>query len=194
MRYVLAKIDECDSASDVSKSVNVLVAIRWVTMAWSLVKEETVRKCFRNAGILGSDMAVVVRDEEDPFSAADECMALQGLIDKTMSGHEACPLEEYMNGDSDLPVCLDVDDNSWENTSFAHLGQEEEEEASEDKENDDQETVDDEPNEFLEEVQRFLENQGHMKEALKIGSIVDDVSCLQLAATKQTTLDSWLNH
>ena len=116
MRYVLAKIDECDSASDVSKSVNVLVAIRWVAMAWSLVKEETVRKCFRNAGILDSDMAVVVRDEEDPFPAADECMALQGLIDKTMSGHEACPLEEYVNGDSDLPVCLDVDDNSWENT------------------------------------------------------------------------------
>ena len=204
LRYVLAKIDECDSASDVSKSVNVLVAIRWVAMAWSLVKEETVRKCFRNAGILDSDMAVVVRDEEDPFSAADECMALQGLIDKTMSGHEACPLEEYVNGDSDLPVCLDVDDNSWENTFFAHLG--EEEEASEDEENDDQddqETVDDEPplkvktykeaNEFLEEVQRFLENQGHMKEALRIGSIVDDVSCLQLAATKQTTLDSWLN-
>ena len=179
MRYVLAKIDECDSASDVSKSVNVLVAIRWVAMAWSLVKEETVRKCFRNAGILDSDMAVVVRDEEDPFSAADECMALQGLIDKTMSGHEACPLEEYVNGDSDLPVCLDVDDNSWENTFFAHLGQEEEE-ASEDEENDDhdEETVDDEPplkvktykeaNEFLEEVQRFLESQGHMKETYRV--------------------------
>ena len=150
------------------------------------------------------NIAVVVRGEEDPFSAADECMALQGLIDKTMSGHEACPLEEYVNGDSDLTVCLDVDDNSWESTFFAHLGQEEEEEPSEDKENDDQETVDDEPplkvktykeaNEFLEEVQHFLENQGHMKEALRIGSIVDEVSCLQLAATKQTTLDSWLNH
>ena len=38
---------------------------------------------------------------------------------------EACPLEEYVNGDSDLPVCLD---NSWENTFFAHFGQEEVEE------------------------------------------------------------------
>ena len=178
MRYVLAKIDECHNASDVSKSVNVLVAIRWVTMAWSLVNEETVRKCFRNAGILDSDIAVVVHDEEDPFSAADECMALQSLIDKTMSGHEACPLEEYVNGDSDLTVCLDVDDNSWESTFFAHLGQEEEEEPSEDKENDDQETVDDEPplkvktyteaNEFLEEMQRFLESQGHMKETYRV--------------------------
>ena len=120
MRYVLAKIDECDGASNVSKSVN--VAIRWVAMAWSLVEEETVRKCFRKVGVLDLDMAVVVRDEEDPFSEADECVALQGLIDKTMGVHEACPLEEYVNGDGDLPVCLDVDENSWENTSWSGGG------------------------------------------------------------------------
>ena len=42
-------------------------------MAWSLVEEETVRKCFRKAGVLDLDM----RDEEDPFSEADEYVALQ---------------------------------------------------------------------------------------------------------------------
>ena len=78
LRYVLAEIDECDSASDVSKTVNVLVAIRWVAMAWSLVEEETVRKCFCKAGVLDSDMAVVVREKEDPFSEANEYVALQG--------------------------------------------------------------------------------------------------------------------
>ena len=57
--------------------------IRWVAtcMAWSLVEEETVRKCFHKAGVLDVDMAVVEYDEEDPFSAADECVALQGLIE-----------------------------------------------------------------------------------------------------------------
>ena len=44
-------------------------------------------------------MAVVTRDEVDPFPEADECLARQALIDKAMSGHEACPLEEYVNGD-----------------------------------------------------------------------------------------------
>ena len=63
-------------AKEVSKSVNGLVAIRWVAMAWSQVKEETIRKCFCKAGILGTDMSVVERDEQDPFSEADEYMAL----------------------------------------------------------------------------------------------------------------------
>ena len=29
-------------------------------------------KCFRNAGILNTDLDVVVRDEEDPFQNIDE--------------------------------------------------------------------------------------------------------------------------
>ena len=48
--------------------------------------------------------------------------------------------------------------------------------------------------EFVEEAQCFLEGQQHTKEALRIGSIIDNIPCLQLAAMKQTTLDSWLNH
>ena len=101
-------------------------------MAWSQVEEETVRKCFRKAGVLNSDMAVVERDEDDPFAEADECVALQSLTDKTMSENTACPLEEYVNGDEDLAVCRDIDDNSWESTFFATLGQKPDKEASED--------------------------------------------------------------
>ena len=43
-----------------------------------------------------------------------------------------------------------------------------------------------EVNEYLEEVQHFLESRGHATEAFKIGSIIDDVSCIQIKATKQT--------
>ena len=35
-----------------------------------------------------------------------------------------------------------------------------------------------EVNEYLEEVQHFLESRGHATEAFKIGSIIDDVSCI----------------
>ena len=32
LRYVISKIDECDRASDVAKSINLLIAIRWVSL------------------------------------------------------------------------------------------------------------------------------------------------------------------
>ena len=35
-----------------------------------------------------------------------------------------------------------------------------------------------------------MEQEGHVEEAFKLGSIIDKVSFLQ---PKQTTLDSWLN-
>ena len=85
-RHVLAKIDECDSASDVCKSVNVLVAIRWVDKAWSLVNDETIKKYFRKAGVLDSTLSVVVRDEQDPLLTVDESvLKLKELIHVTMT-------------------------------------------------------------------------------------------------------------
>lgn len=69
LRYVLSKIDQCRTASEVTSSLNILMAIRWVAQAWKDVKEETIRKCFRSAGILDSAMDVVSCDmgEDDPF-------------------------------------------------------------------------------------------------------------------------------
>lgn len=57
-------------------------------------------------------MAVAECDEEDPFSKANECVALQSLTDKGMSKNEACPLEEYMNGNNDLAVRKDIHNNN----------------------------------------------------------------------------------
>ena len=55
MRYVLTKIEKCDSAADVLKSVTVLQAVRWVAEAWKLVDSSIIKKCFRKAGILDKD-------------------------------------------------------------------------------------------------------------------------------------------
>ena len=118
LRYVLAKIDECDTASDVSKSVNILKAIQWVANAWDMVKPETISKCFRNAGILSGSMDVINSglnendDSDDPFLESDQYLiGLQTLIDKTV--HEGCNVNEYIHCDGDLPVCTNLDCN-WE--------------------------------------------------------------------------------
>ena len=89
---ILARIDEYDTATDVANSVNILVAIRWVVKAWVAVKETTICKSFVKIGILDSTLNVVScdLDDEDPFLAADESMALQGLIDETTTGCDHC--------------------------------------------------------------------------------------------------------
>ena len=46
LQNVLARIDECDIATDVANSVNILVAIRWVAKTWLAVKETTICKSF----------------------------------------------------------------------------------------------------------------------------------------------------
>ena len=46
LKYILSKIDECDTAMDVVKSVDILMALRWVATSWAMVSAETIRKCF----------------------------------------------------------------------------------------------------------------------------------------------------
>lgn len=54
LTHVVSKVDQCSSASDVCKSVDLLQAIRWMSMPWNDVSETTVVKCFFKAGILDS--------------------------------------------------------------------------------------------------------------------------------------------
>ena len=97
------------------QSVNILVAITWVAQAWLKVKAETISKCFRKAGVLDASMDVVSRAEEnDPFLEIDALLELQELIDQTVNSEERCMIAEYVNGDSDLPVCMDVHGDNWD--------------------------------------------------------------------------------
>ena len=61
-----------------------MVAVRWVALACSQVTAETIMKCFRKAGILDGELAMVSRgivsdghDDSDPFLEADEWMELE---------------------------------------------------------------------------------------------------------------------
>ena len=73
LQHVIARIDQCNHASGVVKSINILASVRWVALAWAKVKPETIMKCFRKAGILRDDMSNIVTrphesvDFEDPF-------------------------------------------------------------------------------------------------------------------------------
>ena len=55
-QYVLA---ERTTASEVTKSLTILHATRWVTEAWKQVPSYTIKKCFQNAGILTESFEAV---------------------------------------------------------------------------------------------------------------------------------------
>ena len=121
--------------------MNILVAIRWVALAWSQVAAETISKCFRKTGILDEELDVVNRGEVDldPFIEADERMELEGLIDNISDS--GCTVDEFLTGDSDLAVCVEMDDDNWDTTFLEELGEDQSEEIDriESDEEDDQE-------------------------------------------------------
>ena len=87
---------------------------RWVALAWSQVAADTITKCFRKAGILDKELDVVCRDadDKDPFLEADELEELGRLIEKAGDGD--CSTNEFVAGDNDLPVCVEMDDDNWQ--------------------------------------------------------------------------------
>ena len=126
LQYVVSKIDSCSSATEVTSSINVLVAIRWVALAWREVKSSTVVKCFKHAGILNDGLNVHALNEEYPFQDIDETIAVGSLISTTMgTRRDTCSAEEYVNDDNDLAVCVDLDDEKWEENFMDNLAQEE---------------------------------------------------------------------
>ena len=72
MTHVISQIEDCETAGDVCKSINVLQAIRWIAQAWEAVEPSTIVKCFTNAGVLDKERNVVKAlappSDEDPFS------------------------------------------------------------------------------------------------------------------------------
>ena len=90
-------------------------------------------------------------DDEDPFVAANESMALQGLID--------------VNGENDVPVCLDACSDTWDEEFFDNLGQEDQ------GEDQDEEAM------SLEDIQLFLESRGCLQDAMQVGNFYGQFIC-----------------
>ena len=204
LRYVLSKIDQTTStAAEISKSVTVFRAIRWVAEGWSSVKSETiVVKCFRKCGMISSESIVVAQigTSEDPFNDVDEVCELRALVgelpDSTYSP------EEYVTGDNSLPVCDDAGDD-WDDRFLASISQEQV--KIEEAEDEEDELYDLEPPppklrtfqeavSAIENVQMFLDNKGHNELATKLGSQINSIVSLQFSSAKcsvQTRIDDF---
>ena len=53
-----------------------------------------------------------------------------------MTGWDHCSLEEYVNGEDDVPVCFDDCSDSWEEEFFDNLGWEDQGEDQDEEDSD----------------------------------------------------------
>ena len=117
---------------------------------------------------------------------------------------EICTPQEFISGDDDLPVCVEMGDENWENTFLKELT------AVEGEAEDVSQEMDEEDDEFddgpvvpklktykeainsLEDVCQFLEHKGHGIVALFIGSSIDHIVALKNSNSRQATLHEYI--
>ena len=63
LQYVCSQVDGEKNASEIVKSINVLMAIEWGRQAWNDVRQSTITKCFQKTGLYPRDEPI----EDDPF-------------------------------------------------------------------------------------------------------------------------------
>ena len=222
MQFVLARIEECSSATEVTKSISILQAIRWVAQAWSHVSLEVIQKCFRKAGILDKDFKArkpaAHSDDDDPFAALEEdddsaedvsgaISDLQELVSKL---DESCSAAEFIAADNDLQV--HIDDVDWEGDFLAQIGptsskrqcQDNVQESDEEDEGEEESTVIEprlnslsEALTALKDAFEFLDHKGFTTEATQVMCVVSTVASLchteACRKNRQTTLDHFIH-
>ena len=84
-----------------------------------------------------------------------------------------------VNGVDDVPVCLDACSDTWEEEFFDNLGQEDQGEEKMKKQ-------------YCHWNKLFLESRGRLQDAMQVGNFMDNLSAVQIATAKQTTLHDFI--
>ena len=79
-----------------------------------------------------------------------------------------------VNGEDDVPVCLDACSDTWEEEFFDNLDQEDQ-----GKEQDEEAIL------SLEDIQLFLESRGRLQDAMQVGNFMDNLSAVQIATANR---------
>ena len=206
LRFVISKIETCTTASEVTKSINILHAIRWVAQAWEAVKPEIIKKCFRKAGVLDESFAVSSRpcEESDPFEDEDELdtSEMYNLIGQLGPAEVNCSVSEYVSGDDNLPVCFEVDNEHWEEQFFSSIDPTHSVSSCIELESEEEPEIEPPPPKLrnlgeavrnLEDVREFLDSTDYISEAIAIACVIDKVGTLQFKVSHQSTLDQYLS-
>ena len=141
-------------------------------------------------------VAATLEEDYALFSDCDLLEEMERLLQMAMPSERRCTLTEYLEGDNDLQVCMEVGSEDWEEDFFQQL-RGKDEEPDNDSEDDDIDDDDEdmiemdleppspkvktfkEAVEALEEVSKFLENRGYVQAHSMLGSVIDEVAGLK---------------
>ncbi|XP_017475007.1 PREDICTED: tigger transposable element-derived protein 6-like [Rhagoletis zephyria] len=79
LKHLITKIGDTSSASELSKSINVLEAVYFIKASWHKVEATTIRNCFRKAGFLETLEDPSDFDPEDDIPLAVYARLQEGL-------------------------------------------------------------------------------------------------------------------
>ena len=172
---------------------------------WKEVKATTITKCFKKAGILNDNLDVLEVSTDDPFLDVDENLTLDSLISTSMGSLETCSVDQYVNGDDNLQVCIDTDSEQLEANFMEGLAQDAESDAhcTVEQNNSDSEDLDIPPPpprikslkeavQVLEDIQTFLDNHSYQDSANTASLLLNDIASKHASSLKQTTLDHFI--
>ena len=113
-----------------------------------------------------------------------------------------CSVEVYVNGDNDIAVCAEFDDDTWDETFLEGLaGHNETAITEEDSDTEDLDLLPPPPKirscqeaiKSLEDVKKFLESRNCFTEATATCSLIDQVAKVHSVTARWSTLDDFFD-
>ena len=123
LRYVVSRTDDADGpkkASEIVKSVHLLMAIRWMVSAWEEVKPEVITKCFKHVGMYPDETESMLT-EDDPFDG-EELLELQDLLSKMSTPEQELDASSAFDDDVEAyEPSVDTSLPNWRETLRAEI-------------------------------------------------------------------------
>ncbi|XP_068671032.1 tigger transposable element-derived protein 6-like [Montipora foliosa] len=194
LRHVASEIDGKKTASEIVKSVNLLMAIRWMVSAWEEVPSEVISKCFKHVGMYPDQETEM---DDDPF-AGEELLKIEELLSRISPDLDVSFFDVEVDA-HEPPV--DTTLPNWrEKMRNDILG------ASEGTEASDEESIEESEElktpevssvkgalELSKKLLDFSDWQGDEKLSQAITRVNDALTDLQLKSLKQSSIRSYLS-
>lgn len=119
LRHLLSQIEQFESATQASKSINIRDAISWLSLAWNSLEARTISGCFARAGFLTPEIAQVAPQFPVEVQVDDELPPLLESFQNALHITQAIPSEAFIEIDAGLPT--DDPDIAWETSIAEHL-------------------------------------------------------------------------